>query len=206
MFLRHLVVGDIETNCYLFGADDTTDCAVVDPGDDADMIIYMAQSSNKNISAILLTHGHFDHIGAVSTLREKFGVKVYALKDEEVVLTDPGVNLSMYHGAAYKEHADVYLKDGDSIDVAGCNVKILATPGHTIGSACYYIEKENVLFSGDTLFQQSVGRTDFSTSSSTMLVRSIHEKLFTLPSETLVYTGHGPETDIGYEKKYNFYV
>ena len=223
MYLRHIIVGMIETNCYLCGADDSDACVVIDPGDEAESILYAAHVDNKKIAAVLLTHGHYDHIGAISGLRKALaskkstdpqkpeyepneGFKVYALKAEEQVITNPAVNLSLKHNFPFAEKADVYLDDGDAFTLAGLEFKIISTPGHTIGSSCYYVEKENVLFSGDTLFQMSVGRTDFPTSSTRMLVESVRNRLFTLPDNTMVYPGHGPETDIYFEKHNNYYV
>lgn len=210
MYLRHIIVGMIETNCYLCGADDTDECVVIDPGDEVDSILYAANADGKKIVAVLLTHGHYDHIMAVDGLRKKcIGQAqdfVYALKDEEQIITNPAYNLSLKHGFPFAEKADAYLNDGDVTNLAGLTFKVIATPGHTIGSTCFYVEKENVLFSGDTLFQMSVGRTDFPTSSTRMIVESIRNKLFCLPDNTVVYPGHGPETDIYFEKHNNFYV
>lgn len=206
MFLRSFVVGDVQTNCYLAAADGEKTCVVVDPGDYGKYIVDEAKKNGYDISAILLTHGHFDHILGVKEIKELTGCKIYILDKEKELLANPGLNCSVMHKGAYAQKADVYLKDGDIINEAGLTFTIIATPGHTIGSACYYVPSEKVLFAGDTLFQSSVGRTDLPTGNARMLYESVKNKLYTLPDDVSVYPGHGPETDIAYEKANNFYV
>ena len=153
--------------------------------------------------AILLTHGHFDHIMGLDGVLSDFPIPVYAQEEEEILLKDASYNASVSYGPAYTFSGASYIKDGQILELAGMTIRVIHTPGHTIGGCCYYIESENVLFSGDTLFHDSVGRTDFPTGSQSQLVRSIREKLLGLPEETVVCPGHMSETTIGHEKKYN---
>ena len=206
MYLKRIMVGRIQTNCYLAGDSDTNECIVIDPGDEAEKIAACAESQGRKITAIILTHGHFDHIGAVSYLKSKCAAKVYACLKEKDLLKEPELNLSVNINRRMSEAADVYVSEGDIIKEAGIELKVIETPGHTIGGVCYYCENDKVLFSGDTLFEMSVGRTDFPTSSSADLVKSVREKLFKLPDDVLVYPGHGGATDIGFEKINNMYV
>ena len=154
--------------------------------------------------AVALTHGHFDHILAVPELSRSFHVPVYASAVEDAMLADTSLNLS---GTCDSEptsfHADELLRDGQEFTLLGLNWKLIATPGHTAGSACYYIADEGVLLAGDTLFADSYGRTDLPTGSASQLVESILDKLFALPEDTMVYPGHGDPTTIGHEKQFN---
>lgn len=206
MYINRVMVGMIQTNCYIVGHSDSSECIIVDPGDEAQKIISCANKDGKKIVAILLTHGHFDHIGAVDELRTRCGARVYACEKEKELLKQPELNLSVNINRRMSEKADIYVTEGDVIKEAGIELKVIETPGHTIGGVCYYNEENKVLFSGDTLFEMSVGRTDFPTSSGAGLVKSIREKLFLLPDDVLVYPGHGGATDIGSEKMNNMYV
>lgn len=206
MFIKYLVVGDVQTNCYIVSADDSKSCVIIDPGDDAGSILAAVNKNGYSVSAVLLTHGHFDHILALGEIRNKTGCKVYACEAERELLNEPKLNVSVAHRIVVSETADVYCKDGDIINEAGLSFKVITTPGHTIGSVCYYVEDEAVLFSGDTLFEMSVGRTDLPTGSSSALIRSVKEKLYVLPDNVTVYPGHGPATQIGFEKQNNMFV
>ena len=150
-----------------------------------------------------MTHGHFDHIWGLEELKELSGAKVYAYEEEKEVCENASVNVSKGAGRPCEITADEYVKDGATISVAGMSCQLIATPGHTKGSCCYYFEEEGILISGDTLFQESVGRTDLPTGSMSALVRSVKEKLMVLPADVKVYPGHGESTTIGYEKEYN---
>mgnify|MGYP001701393344 FL=1 len=196
------VVGSVQTNCY-FLSDTNGNCVVVDPGEEAARIIDYIEKKDLKPVAILLTHGHFDHIGAVDEVREKYGIKVYAAAAEKETLQNTDINLSSQFGAGFKVEADEYLNDGQEIELLGEKVRCLLTPGHTKGGMCYYFTGSGILFSGDTLFQQSVGRTDFPGGSMGEIVRSIREKLFVLPDYVRVYTGHGMMTNIKDEKMLN---
>lgn len=204
--IEHLVLGQVATNCYLAMNRDTKEIILVDPADRADRIRQKVSGMGGVPVAILLTHGHFDHIGAVDELREYYGIPCYALKDEAEVLASVEWNLSRMFGCPMMVKADVLLKDGQELMLAGKRLQVIHTPGHTQGGACYYFPEEGVVFSGDTLFAGSIGRSDFPTGSGSVLVRSVREKLLVLPEETLVYPGHNQESSIGYEKKYNPFV
>lgn len=201
--LQGCIVGNLGTNCFLLKNSETNELAIIDPGGSAERILARIQKLQAKPTAILLTHGHFDHIMAVKELKEEFQIPVYALLEEEELLSDPEANLSGWSGGSYTAPADTYLSDLQVFDVAGFSVQVLHTPGHTAGSCCYYIQEENVLFSGDTLFAESYGRTDFPGGSMAAMRRSIQRLLGSLPDETRVCPGHGQITSIEHEKRYN---
>ena len=200
------VLGPVATNCYLIINLDNNESIIVDPADSPESIYDMVVRSASRPQAILLTHGHFDHIGAANEVREHYGIKIYASCDQEKLLASPARNLSNAYGMSLRVIADVLHNDGDILELAGLKIKAIHTPGHTPGGCCYYMEQEGVLFSGDTLFQTSVGRSDFPGGSASALVRSVKEKLLVLPEETHVYPGHMEETTIGYEKLHNPFI
>ncbi|MCD8338338.1 MAG: MBL fold metallo-hydrolase [Lachnospiraceae bacterium] len=203
--LETLVLGPVSTNCYLAKNRETGALLIIDPADRADAIARRITGMGAAPEAILLTHGHFDHIGAAMELKKRFGIPICALDKEQEVLSDPVKNLTFWNGSGYGLTADRYFADGDEATLAGFRIAVLHTPGHTAGSACYYLPEEKVLFSGDTLFHCSVGRTDFPTGSMGDIHRSLHEKLFLLPDETDVFPGHDAATTIQYEKRFNPY-
>ena len=201
---RKTVYGFMDVNCYILVNHDTNECIVFDPGAEADTLTEIFSTPAFNLKAIFLTHGHDDHIGAVSELKERFDVPVYASKEEnDKVLGDPSVNLSAMFGNPTTLHADEVLEDGQELEIIGAKIKCILTPGHTAGGMCFYIEEMQSIIVGDTLFCGSVGRTDFPTGSAGQLVRSIREKLYTLPDDTKVFPGHMDMTTIGWEKKNN---
>ena len=204
--IRMMVLGPVQTNCFFLINEDTKEVLVIDPADHAQKIIEWIKSENLNPVAILLTHGHFDHIMGVEGIRKEYGIPVYASRDEVDVLAKPQLNVSTMMGAYLSMKADELFADGDVLELAGMKLKVISTPGHTIGSVCFYIEEEKVLISGDTLFEASVGRTDFPTGSSRQLIESIKTRLFILPDDTSVFPGHGGTTSIGYEKLHNPFV
>lgn len=207
MKIETLVLGDVRTNCYLLINEETLETIVVDPADRADVIARKAVDEGLNLKAVFLTHGHGDHILAVSDLKRDFGLKVYASEAEKELLSDPEQNLSRaLFGMAVTVKPDVLLKDGQEFEEAGMKFRMLLTPGHTPGGCCYYQPEEKVLFSGDTLFSGSIGRTDFPGGNLSALVRSVKEKLLVLPEDVKVYPGHEEMTSIGQEKKYNPYM
>lgn len=204
--VEQYVVGPVQTNCYFAINEDTRELLIIDPGASADRLAKSIEEEKLNPVAILLTHGHFDHAGGVAELAERFGIKVYAEEHEKETLENPALNLSGWEGRELSYHADVFLKDEQEIDLAGFHIRVFHTPGHTVGGCCYYFSYQNALFSGDTLFAQSVGRTDFPKGSASALIRSIQEKLMPLPDEVTVYTGHNEITSIGTERMYNPYL
>jgi glyoxylase-like metal-dependent hydrolase (beta-lactamase superfamily II) len=205
-------IGMVATNCY-FVFDETvqdeegfTHCVLFDPGDRGHRIYDALTEKKIRVDLILLTHGHFDHIGGVAELKSLTGARVGCYSKEEAICRDPFLNLSNDYGMHLAIQPDILYHDGDIIEAAGLSMKLIATPGHTSGGCCYYFEKDNLLISGDTLFEESVGRTDFPTSSTSELINSIKERLFCLPDNTIVYPGHGEVTTIGHEKQYNPFV
>lgn len=198
------VLGMVGTNCYLLINEDIKECVLVDPGDCPDEIDKMIDKWGCTLVGILLTHGHFDHIMAADAVRDKYGVKIYASSDEKETLNNPDYNLGSSYGLnSLSLEADVYHNDKDIIKLAGFDILVLHTPGHTAGGTCYYVKEEGILFSGDTLFCESVGRTDFPGGSMGKLIGSIKDKIMVLPEDTKIYPGHGEGTRVGYEKEHN---
>ncbi len=205
--LHKCILGSVYTNCYFLKNKETQELFIVDPADSAEKIYKKIEELGAVPKAVLLTHGHFDHIQAVEDVRRQYSIPVYVCKEEQEMLLDPEMNMSGYcgrHSCSIK--ADVLLEDLQVFQVAGFSVQMIHTPGHTKGSCCYYIEEEGILFSGDTLFYGSVGRTDFPGGSAAEIVRSLHKLVDSLPEETDVYPGHDVATTIGYEKRYNPFV
>ena len=196
-------VGMIQTNCYLAVNQETKQALIVDPGDEAARISRVLTGLEAEPAAILLTHAHFDHILAVNGLKKTYDIPVYALKEEEAYLQDPEANLSAVHGCPVAVKADRLLSDEEEFTAAGFRIRCIHTPGHTPGSCCYYLPEENVLFSGDTLFCGSVGRTDFPGGSMAQIVNSLHRLVEGLPEQTDVLPGHDQPTTIGEEKQFN---
>lgn len=197
------ILGMVGTNCYLLCNMDIKECVLIDPADSQDEISRMIDESGCSLKGILLTHGHFDHIMAADAVRDKYDVKVHASCDEKNTLEQPHINLGEAYGLKLSVKADVWHKDGEILKLAGFDIEALHTPGHTEGGSCYYIREIGVLFSGDTLFCGSVGRTDFPGGSMSEIVRSIKEKVMVLPDDTKVYPGHGEGTSVGYERVNN---
>lgn len=200
------VVGPVQANCYFLYHEDTRECLIIDPGDEAKKIIDYLEKNQLKPVAILLTHGHFDHVMAAEQLRTKLDIPIYAAEEEKQLLSDSMMNLSAQFGASVSIKADEWLNDGQELSLLGQTVRCILTPGHTSGGMCYYFPKEGILFSGDTLFQESVGRTDFPTGSGRQLIQSIRERLFCLPEAVRVYPGHGLMTSIRDEKMFNPYA
>lgn len=202
--IRTYVLGEVSTNCYLIYNNETKEAVLVDPADNGDYLVEKCRELGVTPKAVLLTHGHFDHIMAVKDVCRAFPCKVYAGQEEDRLLKDPSLNLS---GTLDTEpvsiEADVLVKEGDVLSLIGFEWHVMETPGHTAGSVCYYVPTEQVLISGDTLFAGSLGRTDLPTGSMGAILRSITEKLLVLPEDTLVYSGHGEMTTIAHEKQYN---
>lgn len=199
-------VGDVETNCYIVVNETSKECFIIDPGDDEEVLIAAIKEEKAVPKAILLTHGHFDHIYAVEPLAKKYGIPVYASEKEAQLLGEPEMNCSALYGREVAVVPENYIEDGDIFEIAGIKIKGLHTPGHTKGSMCFYIGSENTLFSGDTLFKGGVGRTDLPTGNTHLLLESLRDKIIVLPPETIIYPGHGPQTELDYEKRNNSYM
>jgi glyoxylase-like metal-dependent hydrolase (beta-lactamase superfamily II) len=212
MKIDRLVLGAYETNCYILReSESASDCLIIDTGLEAGELVDFLHEHKLNPTAVVLTHGHIDHIGGLAQLRKNFtDVKVYVHKRDANILSDWQSNLSFLVGvkpaAGDCPRADFTLEDSSIVEQAGIKLEVLHTPGHTPGGICLYVRKEQTVFVGDTLFADSVGRTDMPGGSMTQLLRSIKEKLLTLPDETVVYPGHGPKTTISRERTYNQYL
>jgi len=210
--LKQCVVGEISTNCYLVyrqpgtdsqGEKDLKPGVIIDPGDNAPFILNRCREMGIRPEAVLLTHGHFDHILAAEDVKRAFHIPVFAGEKEMELLEDPSINLSSSFGEPVSLTADRWLKDGEILELLGSQWQVIHTPGHTAGALSFYLNEDGILFSGDTLFHGSVGRTDLPTGSLTDIMSSVIRKLFILPETTKVYPGHGSETTIGYEQKFN---
>ena len=202
-----LTVGELAVNCWFLVNEDRKEALVFDPGDEAERIRSYAEQKGWKIAGILLTHGHADHMGGAEELKRLTEAEIYALAEEEPLLKNGKTNLSVYIiRRVITMEADEYVRDGQELTLSGIRLKVLRTPGHTPGGCCFYCEEAGCVFAGDTLFQGSVGRSDFPGGSMSELVRSVKEKLFLLPDDTKVYPGHGEETTIAFEKQYNPFV
>lgn len=203
-------LGQLETNCYILFSPKTKEAVVIDPGAEADVILDILKEHELTLTAVLLTHGHVDHMGALEDLRAAVGVdklKVFASSVEQEVLMVADYNLTEWTGKKYTTHANCrFTQKKEQYDILGEKMWFFLTPGHTKGSGCYYFPEYGWLFSGDTLFQGSVGRSDLPTGDWKALEKSVNDVLMKLPDEVQVFPGHGPATTIGTERKYNPYV
>lgn len=202
MKIKTIVISGFMTNCYLIFNDDTKEGIIIDPASPDQEITDKITEFGITPKGILLTHGHGDHTGGVEFLREKYDIQLYASLEEVQLLKEPSINLSSMFGEGLSLKPNVELLDGQILNLAGFNIKVMHTPGHTSGSCCYYFQDYGVLFSGDTIFYGSYGRTDFPTGSTSKLMHSIKEKILTLPTDTIIYSGHGPQTTVGDETKW----
>lgn len=204
MLLEKLAVGAYAANCFIIGDEDSKVGIVVDPGGEAERIFKKTESMGLKIETIILTHGHGDHIGAAETLKKLTGASVLCHHDEADMLFDPAVNLTQnMNGPTVSIKVDRTIGDGDSVTFGTFKIKVIHTPGHTTGGICLYLESEKVLFSGDTLFYGSIGRSDLPGGSHKQLVGSIRNKLMKLDDAVTVYPGHGASTTIGFERRKN---
>lgn len=201
MLIKKIVVGQLESNCYLAGDEDTKEIFIIDPGGDYDKIKDVIDRNSLKPKAVINTHGHGDHIAA----NKEFGISVWIHRLDADFLTDPSKNLSGAFGFFLKtKTASKLLEDRDILNIGKYSIEVIHTPGHTPGSIC--LKGERVIFTGDTLFHEGIGRTDFAYGSEEDIIRSIKEKLFTLDDDYVIYPGHGPSSTIGNEKSNNPYI
>lgn len=207
MIFDTVVVGPLGVNCSILGCETTRQGVVVDPGDDAERILAQLQQRNLTIVAIINTHGHFDHVGANRQLTQATGAPLYIHQADAPMLERVAKTAAMYGlPGENSPQPDRLLEDGMLIEFGTHRLQVIHTPGHTQGGCCLYLEAENKLIAGDTLFADGVGRTDLPGGSHQQLVASIKTRLFSLPDQVQVYPGHGPTTTIGHEKRHNPYL
>ncbi|MDD4909875.1 MAG: MBL fold metallo-hydrolase [Candidatus Omnitrophica bacterium] len=205
MIFKHLAVGSMGVNCYILADENTAEAVIIDPGAEADKIKTLLERSGLKAKFIVLTHGHFDHIGAVNA----FNVPVHAHSGDKEMLVSARKNLSSLFSRSFEVKAPVKpLEENDTLTLGEIALKVIHTPGHTAGGISLLVLKpvNDIIFTGDTLFCDGVGRADLEGSDQEALLSSIKDKLFALPDKTVVYPGHGPKTTIGWEKKHNSFL
>lgn len=202
MILEKVAVGPLMVNCFVIGCEKTRKGIVIDPGEDAELIFSAIEKHSLSIDKILLTHGHVDHITAVAEVANRTGAGVY-LHQKDVELVAEGQMQAQLLGLRVPDNFVISgtLSDGDKVTCGNLELAVLATPGHTPGSVSFHVQDH--LFAGDTLFASSIGRTDLPGGSFQQIIRSITEKIYSLPDNTTVHPGHGPTTTVGFEKSNN---
>ena len=202
-----LPVGMLQCNCSVFGDEASREAMVVDPGDEIESILEVVRRHGLTVKSIVITHAHIDHIGGAQKLKRATGAPVYMNAADEELHRRLDVQAAWLGMAPPEEVAiDVAAKDGDKLAVGPTEVQVLHTPGHTQGSICLWMPSEGKLVAGDTLFRDSIGRTDLPGGDGKQILRSIHDKLLPLPGETLVFPGHGEKTTISREKEFNYFL
>jgi glyoxylase-like metal-dependent hydrolase (beta-lactamase superfamily II) len=201
MLIRSAEVGSFAANCYLLACDETREGVIIDPGAAARAILDMVAKEKVKVQYIINTHGHVDHVGANEEVRSALGVPLLIHEADGEMCKKPHASLSAFVGKLHLAVPDRLLTDGEKIKAGNLTIEVISTPGHTKGSISLLVD--GALFTGDTLFAGSIGRTDFPGGSFEQIIRSIKERLLVFPDDTPVYPGHGPRTTIGEEKKYN---
>jgi len=207
MIFEIIVVGLLEVNCFLLGCETTREGVIVDPGSDPEKILAAVEKQGLTIRQVINTHGHFDHVGGNSRVLSATGASLL-VHGGDVPFLSRAVDTAAMYGLVTENSPPPgrLLEDGMLLTFGEYGMRVLHTPGHTPGGCCLYLESEGKVITGDTLFADGVGRTDFPGSSHEALIEGIRSKLFTLPESTVVYPGHGPATTIGHEKRYNPYI
>jgi glyoxylase-like metal-dependent hydrolase (beta-lactamase superfamily II) len=202
-----LPVGVLACNCSIYGDEASREALVIDPGDDIEQILEIVARHGLQVKAIVITHAHIDHIGGAAKLQQSTGAPVY-MNEQDAALAAHLEVQAQWLGMRTppKPRIDFPARDGDTLKVGGVEAHVLHTPGHTQGSISLYIPAQGKLIAGDTLFRDSIGRTDLPGGDGRQILASIHTKLLTLPEETLVFPGHGENTTIGREKEHNWFL
>ncbi len=206
MILEHFVVGMLQTNCYVLASEESRVCVVIDPGGDAKRIARFIDSNRLKLTAILLTHGHFDHVLDAWKLKDMCGGKIHIHPADKPLLKDRTVGLGAFligKITGIEGTVDVEIKEGDVLEFDSIKMKVLETPGHTPGHVSFFLPDHDIVFVGDTLFAGSIGRTDFPGGSYEQLIESVKTKIFPLGDHVVVYPGHGPKTTVGRERATN---
>jgi glyoxylase-like metal-dependent hydrolase (beta-lactamase superfamily II) len=204
MILETLTVGPFQENCYVIGDESTGEGALVDPGDEAARIALAVEQTGLEVGRIIVTHAHIDHVGAVAALVDEYSCPVLMHAEAEPMLGQlPTQALMMGLRFGKVPAVERHIEDDEVLEVGGLRLRALYTPGHAPGHLAFYLESEGLVLSGDALFAGSVGRTDLFGGDMELLLRSINERLLALPDETRVYPGHGPQTTVGDERRYN---
>jgi len=204
VIIEQLAVGPLQTNCYIVGDETSGEGIVIDPGGDGDTILQAVERLRLKINLVVNTHGHFDHVLANREVMEATGAPLAIHRDDADMLSNPLRGFAIFMGKFKPSPpATVFLEEGSAVECGSLRLQVLHTPGHSPGSVSLWCAEEKVVFSGDVLFNGGIGRTDFPGGSYRVLLASIRQKLFTLPDETVVYSGHGPKTTIGYERAHN---
>lgn len=204
-FVKQIPVGPLMVNCYLFGCTTTHEAVIIDPGDEPEKIQAAVTESGAQIIGVVLTHGHYDHLGALHEIRSIYDCPVMVHEAEADTVTSPQANLSLFMGdGIHSSPAERLLHDGDIIGIGDIELAVVHTPGHSVGGICLLYDK--ILFGGDLLFLTSIGRHDLPGGSYQQLEDSILNKVYRQPDDTIVYPGHGDKTTVGFEKRYNQFV
>jgi len=206
MIFESIAVGPLSVNCYVIACEQSREGIVVDPGGDAPLIVDLVRKHALKINTIINTHGHFDHVGGNKQLLAACGARLM-IHEADAPMLHRAVDVGLMYGMKSENspEADAYLEDGMEIAFGAYILKVLHTPGHTRGGCCLYVEREHLVITGDTLFADSIGRTDLPGGSHEQILESIRTKLFTLPDDVIAYPGHGEQTTIGHEKLHNPY-
>jgi glyoxylase-like metal-dependent hydrolase (beta-lactamase superfamily II) len=207
MFVKKFLSKIVASNLYVYYDQNTKDAVVIDPSGSLREPLKFIADQGLNVKAVLLTHGHFDHMSAAPELRERLNIPIMAHKDETELLISGDKNYSrMFFETAIEITPDAFFADGDELEFGSVKLKVLHAPGHTLGSVCFYDESEGIVFTGDTLFYEGIGRTDLDLAAPYLIIPSIKNKLLTLPPETVAYPGHGASSTIGHEKNSNPWI
>lgn len=201
MILRVLEVGAFAANCYIAACPDTREGVVIDPGAEGPQILRAVEDEGIKVKYIINTHGHVDHVGANAEVREATGAPLLIHREDGEMCRKPHASLSIFAGKMKLAEPDRLLEDGDVVEVGSLSFQVIHTPGHTRGGIC--LKVENAIFTGDTLFAGSIGRTDLPGGSYRQIIASIKEKILPYPPETLVYPGHGPASTVEEETEMN---